>query len=161
MGGCIAQKYKEKHGVLAPEARFGINITIASILFPCALLITGWCLDKKVHWVAPLVGTAIFGFAQMIVIGVNTTYIVDSLPGRGATGIAVNNFVRMILASVASFVTEPLIKAIGVGPLFSILAGITLLLISVLIVLKKKGHQWRETYDLERIYDKLDDVDAH
>ncbi|ANZ73480.1 BA75_00996T0 [Komagataella pastoris] len=157
----LLKKYKEKHGVLAPEARFGINITIASILFPCALLITGWCLDKKVHWVAPLVGTAIFGFAQMIVIGVNTTYIVDSLPGRGATGIAVNNFVRMILASVASFVTEPLIKAIGVGPLFSILAGITLLLISVLIVLKKKGHQWRETYDLERIYDKLDDVDAH
>ncbi|AOA61834.1 Multidrug transporter of the major facilitator superfamily [Komagataella phaffii CBS 7435] len=154
----LLKKYKEKHGVLAPEARFGINITIASILFPCALLITGWCLDKKVHWVAPLVGTAIFGFAQMIVIGVNTTYIVDSLPGRGATGIAVNNFVRMILASVASFVTEPLINAIGVGPLFSILAGITLLLISVLIVLKKKGHHWRETYDLERIYDKLDDV---
>ncbi|ODV83551.1 hypothetical protein CANARDRAFT_9371 [[Candida] arabinofermentans NRRL YB-2248] len=152
----LLEQKRKKYGIVAPEARFGINVYIAAAIFPGSLLIIGWCLDKKEHWVTPLVGTAFFGFAQMIVIGVTVTYVADSLPGRGATGIALSNFVRMILAAGSSFATEPLIKAIGVGPLFSILAGVTVFLTVILVVIKKKGDHWRETYDLERIYDIVD-----
>lgn len=153
----LLEKKRREHGSVAPEARFGINVLVAVIIFPISLLITGWCLDKKEHWVTPLIGTALFGFASMIIIGVTVTYLVDSLPGRGATGVALNNFVRQMLATVACFVTEPLIKALTVGVLFSILAGIITLFAGILIILKKKGDYWRETFDLERLYDIVDD----
>ncbi|GME81130.1 unnamed protein product [Ambrosiozyma monospora] len=152
----LLKKKKEKYGIIAPEARFGINVYVAAILLPGSLFIIGWCLDYGEHWVTPLIGTALFGFAQMIVIGVTITYLADSLPGRGATGIALSNFVRQIMASGCSFAAVPLIKAMGVGPLLSMCAGICIVLALLIYVLKMKGDHWRETYDLEHLYDIVD-----
>ena len=146
----------KKYGVVAPEARFGINVFTAAVLLPLSLLISGWCLDKHEHWVTPLIGTALFGFAQMIVIGITITYLSDCLPGRGATGVAINNFIRQLMAAGVTFATAPLIKAIGVGPLFSICAGITAILMVILVIIVKRGDHWRETYDLEKLYDIVD-----
>ncbi|TID16664.1 hypothetical protein CANINC_004116 [Pichia inconspicua] len=154
----LLKKKIEKYGVVAPEARFGINVYVAAAMLPGSMLITGWCLDFKEHWVTPLIGTALFGFAQMIVIGVTVTYLADCLPGKGATGVALNNFIRMIMAAGVSFATEPLIEAIGVGPLFSICAGVCALLAILLVFIIKNGDRWRETYDLEELYDIVDDV---
>ncbi|VEU23125.1 DEKNAAC104159 [Brettanomyces naardenensis] len=153
----LLKKKIEKYGVVAPEARFGINVFASAAVIPASLLITGWCLDKKEQWVTPLIGTALFGFAQMIVIGVTITYLADCLPGRGATGVALNNFIRQLMAAGVSFATAPLINAIGAGPLFSICAGITAVLSVLLLVIVKRGDYWRETYDLERLYDIVDD----
>lgn len=152
----LLKKKIEKYGVIAPEARFGINVYVAAAILPCSLLITGWCLEYGEQWVTPLIGTALFGFAQMIVIGVTVTYLADCLPGKGATGIALNNFIRMIMAAGVSFATEPLIKAIGTGVLFSICAGVTAGLSVLLVIIIKKGDYWRETYDLEKLYDIVD-----
>lgn len=154
----LLKKKIEKYGVVAPEARFGINVYVAAAMLPGSMLITGWCLDYKEQWVTPLIGTALFGFAQMIVIGVTVTYLADCLPGKGATGVALNNFIRMIMAAGVSFATEPLIQAIGVGPLFSICAGVCALLSILLVFIIKNGDRWRETYDLEELYDIVDDV---
>lgn len=153
----LLKKKIAKYGVIAPEARFGINVYVAAALLPCALLITGWCLNYHKHWVTPLIGTALFGFAQMIVIGVTITYLADCLPGRGATGIALNNFIRMILAAAVSFCTEPLIRAIGVGVLFSICAGICAVLSLLIVLIVRNGDRWREKYDLEKLYDIFED----
>ena len=89
-------------------------------------------------------------------IGPVVTYLVDSLPGRGSTGVALNNFVRMILATVAVFVTEPLIKGLSTGPMFTIFAGVVVLWAAVLVIIRKKGTYWRENYDLQKLYDSLD-----
>lgn len=152
----LLKKKIEKYGVVAPEARFGINVYVAAAILPCSMLITGWCLEYGEQWVTPLIGTALFGFAQMIVIGVTVTYLADCLPGKGATGIALNNFIRMIMAAGVSFATEPLIKAIGTGVLFSICAGVTAALSVLLVIIIKRGDYWRETYDLEKLYDLVD-----
>lgn len=152
----LLKKKIEKYGVVAPEARFGINVYIAAAVLPCSMLITGWCLEYGEQWVTPLIGTALFGFAQMIVIGVTVTYLADCLPGKGATGVALNNFIRMIMAAGVSFATEPLIKAIGAGVLFSICAGVTAALSVLLVIIIKYGDHWRETYDLEKLYDIVD-----
>lgn len=152
----LYKKYKQKHGYPVPEARISYNILSAVICFPIALLIIGWCFDKHTFWVSPLVGTAIFGYASMMTIGPTVTYLVDSLPGRGATGVALNNLVRQILATIAVFVVEPIIKGMGTGPMFSMFAGIVTLWAVVLIVLKRRGDYWRENYDLQKLYDSLD-----
>lgn len=152
----LLKKYKEMHGIISPEARIGWNVVVAVVTFPIGLLIFGWCLDKKEHWVTPLVGTAIFGFASMMTIGATVSYLVDSLPGRGATGVALNNLIRMILAATSVFITTPMLKGMGVGWTFTMLAILVVVSSGVLVILKWKGDYFRDNYDLQKLYDKLE-----
>ncbi|KAH3674248.1 hypothetical protein WICMUC_003406 [Wickerhamomyces mucosus] len=153
----LLKQYKAKHnGFYAPEARLSYNILSAVITFPIALMILGWCFQYHTFWVTPLVGTAIFGYASMMTIGPTVTYLVDTLPGRGSTGVALNNLVRMIMATLAVFIVEPLINAIGPGPMFSLMTGIVLVSSSVLLIIKLRGTYWRENFDLQALYDKLE-----
>ncbi|SCU80419.1 LADA_0B07316g1_1 [Lachancea dasiensis] len=152
----LLKKHKEKYGILVPEARISWNVVTAVVSFPISLLIFGWCLDKHQHWVTPLVGTALFGFASMMTIGATVAYLVDSLPGKGATGVALNNLIRQILAAVAVFVTEPMLEGMGTGWAFTMLAIIVIAASSVLIILKIRGDYWRENFDLQSLYDKLE-----
>ncbi|CUM45115.1 uncharacterized protein AC631_00930 [Debaryomyces fabryi] len=152
----LLKKYSKKHnGEMVPESRISWNVLTAIILFPPACLIFGWCLDFGTHWVTPLIGTALFGFASMLVIGSTVTYLVDTLPGKGATGVALNNLIRQTLAAIATFVVEPLLRAIGPGILFSILMGIITLAALTLVVLKRNGAFYREHSDLSKLYEML------
>lgn len=152
----LLRTYAKSHnGELVPESRISWNIVTAIILFPPACLIFGWTLKYGEFWLVPLIGTAIFGFASMLVIGATVTYLVDTLPGKGATGVALNNLIRQILAAIATFIAEPLLRAIGPGVLFSILMGIMTVSSVSLIVLKRKGSYFRDNYDLGKLYDKL------
>ncbi|CAX41068.1 uncharacterized multidrug transporter, putative [Candida dubliniensis CD36] len=151
----LLNRYAQKHGELLPESRLSWNIVVAIILYPMACLIFGWTIHYREFWVVPLIGTALFGFASMLVIGATVTYLVDSLPGKGATGVALNNLIRQILAAIATFIIEPLLRAIGAGVLFSIIAGILLVSSLVLLYLKKHGAYYRENYDVMDLYAKL------
>lgn len=151
----LLNKYAEKHGELVPESRISWTIVLACILYPIACLIFGWTIKYGEFWLVPLIGTAICGFASMLVIGATVTYLVDTLPGKGATGVALNNLIRQILGAVATFIVEPLLRAIGPGILFSILAGILIVATLILLYLKKRGAYFREHYDLMLLYDKL------
>lgn len=152
----LLAKYAALHGgALVPESRISWNVVTAILLYPPACLIFGWCFDFGTHWVTPLIGTALFGFASMLVIGSTVTYLVDILPGKGATGVALNNLVRQILAATATFIVEPLLRAIGPGILFTILMGIMTVASVALWYLKKRGTQFRERYDLSEYYARL------
>ncbi|KAK6458261.1 A Q resistance multidrug resistance transporter [Scheffersomyces xylosifermentans] len=152
----LLKKYAESHnGELAPESRISWNVVTAVALFPPACLIFGWTLKYGEFWFIPLIGTGIFGFASMLLIGATVTYLVDTLPGKGATGVALNNLIRQILAAVATFVVEPLLRAIGPGILFSILTGVITVSAVTLVVLKRQGPYFREHYDLGKLYDQL------
>ncbi|CCE81664.1 Piso0_002327 [Millerozyma farinosa CBS 7064] len=152
----LLRRYAQRHnGELVPEARISWNVIVAIIMYPPACLIFGWCLKYGEHWVTPLIGTALSGFASMLVIGATVTYLVDMLPGKGATGVALNNLIRQTLAAIAVFIVEPLLNAIGPGILFSILAGIITVGALPLWILKRKGSYFRKNYDLSKLYEKL------
>ncbi|KAK8439793.1 hypothetical protein ACI3LY_004673 [Candidozyma auris] len=151
----IRRSGRRNNGELKPESRISWNIVTAITLYPAACLIFGWCLKYGEHWVTPLIGTALFGFASMLTIGVTVTYLIDVLPGKGATGVALNNLVRQILAAAATFVTVPLINALGTGVLFSIIAGVITVSGVSLLYLKHHGGQLRERYDIMDYYKRL------
>ncbi|ODV81836.1 A Q resistance multidrug resistance transporter [Suhomyces tanzawaensis NRRL Y-17324] len=152
----LLARYAQSHNnQLDPEARLSWNIVVAFVLYMPACLIFGWTLKYGQFWLVPLIGTALCGFASMLLIGATVTYLVDSLPGKGATGVALNNFLRQILAAVATFIVEPLLASIGPGILFSIIAGLILVAGLALIVVKRYGTYFREHNDLGALYDKL------
>lgn len=145
----LLRRHARNHnGELRPEARISWNFVVAVLLYPPACLVFGWCLDKGTLWVFPLIGTALFGFSSMLVIGITLTYIVDVLPGKGATGVAINNLVRQIFAAAATFCTEPLINALGVGLLLSIYMAVLVVCAGLMWYLKRNGALMRERYDI-------------
>ncbi|KAG5363791.1 Quinidine resistance protein 3 [Yarrowia sp. B02] len=149
----IVKRAKEKNGgVMIPEERIAENILLAAILFPVSLLIFGWCAQYHTFWLCPLIGTFIFGFASMMIFGTNTTYLVDALPGKGSSGVALNNFVRMILAAVATFVADPMIRGMTVGWCFTLWALLSIVVALSLVAIKIWGAHWRQTFDLSKIY---------
>lgn len=150
-------KYKKEHnGVIFPEARLSWNVFIAVVIFPPSLLVIGWCFDKKVFWVFPLIGTALFGLASMLIIGATTSYLTDEV--KGSRGIALNNFVRQICAAAACFSADKAILAMTVGWFFTFLSFIIILSSSSLILLKAKSQYFRDHSNLEKIKTKTEQL---
>ncbi|AMD22027.1 HGL313Cp [Eremothecium sinecaudum] len=145
-------KKREATGQLIPESRLSWNIVLAFIGFPIAMLSIGWCLHMKVHWVYALIGTAIFGFCSMVMIGTTMTYLVDSLPGKGSTAVALNNFARTLLAAIAVFNVDPMLRTLGPGWSLTLYLFCVMISITALIIVKKRGQYWRDNYNLKRLY---------
>lgn len=144
-----------------PEDRMGINVWIAGILYPCALIYYGWITNEGLYWLVPMVGAVFFGFGSMLVFGAATTMLTEFVPGRSSSAVAVNNcrflyfsnqrihsstkiypVVRNICSCIGGIVAEPLIVAIGNGWLFTILGIAGLVSISIIWVMRKVRHQF-------------------
>lgn len=116
-----------KHGgQLEAEGRFGINSWVGAIMYPLGILMYGWTIDTGLFVVVPEIGTFFFGLGMMIAFSTTTTYLIDAVPGRSSSAVAMNNLIRNILAAVGAIIGEPMIEVLGNGVLFSILAGVGL-----------------------------------
>ena len=113
-------------GELEAEGRFGMNAWVGAIMYPLGILVYGWTIEKGLFVLVPEIGTFFFGIGMMIVFTTVTTYLVDAVPGRSSSAVAMNNLIRNILACVGTIIGKPLIEALGNGVLFSILAGVSL-----------------------------------
>lgn len=60
----LAKRYN--NGKPKPEYRLP-TMLVGSILVPVGLFLYGWSAEEKVHWIAPVIGTAILGAAMMII----------------------------------------------------------------------------------------------
>lgn len=148
----VMKRSINKNGRVIPEDRIAENVYLASALYPCSLLIFGWTAWGQTFWLCPLIGTFLYGIASMIIFGNTMTYLVDTLPGKGSSGVALNNLLRMCLAAVATFVAGPLQRAMGFGWLYTMLAIGSLLAFISIIAIKKWGAHWRQNFDLSKIY---------
>lgn len=68
--GYLAKKHND--GKPKPEYRLPIML-IGAVLVPVGLFLYGWSAEKKLHWMAPIVGTAILGAALMIIFVSSTS----------------------------------------------------------------------------------------
>ncbi len=134
--------------VYLPEDRVRENMWLAAMLYPGAMVWFGWTAGKGVHFMVPSVANFFFGLGSMLVFGVTTTMLTEFMPRRSSSGVAVNNFVRNIFSCVGSVVAQPLIDAMGVGwlctmvGLFALVTGT-----GAIWALRRYGAQWREEMD--------------
>lgn len=56
--------------VMKPEYRLP-PLKAGAILLPAGLFIYGWTAEYKVHWIAPIIGTAVIGVGNLIIFMVN------------------------------------------------------------------------------------------
>jgi MFS family permease len=131
-----------------PEDRMKENLWLAASLYPAALLWYGWVVDKHVYWIVSCIANFFFGIGSMLVFSCVTTMLTEFTPKRSSSGVALNNFVRQILATIAAVVVQPLINAMGTGwmcTMIALFAWVTGNL--ALFTLLKRGPKWRVKMD--------------
>lgn len=144
-----AGRYDDKGKLIyLPEDRLRENAWIAASMFPAAMIWFGWCTDKKVFWLAAIIPNFFFGMGTMLIFGAIATMLTEFLPKKSSSGVALNNFVRNIFSCIAVIVTEPLLNAMGVGWLCTMVALFAFIMGNCCIwVLTKNSAKWRITMD--------------
>ncbi|KAI8931045.1 hypothetical protein NX059_012056 [Plenodomus lindquistii] len=145
-----AGRYDERGRlVYRPMDRMRENAWIAAFLWPSALVVYGWTVERGVHWIVPMVANFFFGIGSMLIFSLVSTMLTEFMPRRAASGIALNNFVRNIFSFTGAMVAEPVLSGIGNGWLMTIL-GIWSVVTgcAALGAMGRWGEGWRE--ELER-----------
>lgn len=134
--------------IYLPEDRMCENAWLAVSLYPTMLIVFGWTVAKGLHWAVPSVTNFVFGVASMLIFSAATTMLTEFMPSRSSSGIAVNNFVRNLFSFVGTVITQPLIDAMGVGWLCTMVGlGALILSLGCVYSLKRFGPKWRKEMD--------------
>ncbi|KAM5360478.1 hypothetical protein ACJZ2D_013707 [Fusarium nematophilum] len=97
----LIRRLTEETGVQGgsePEFRLPPAI-LGSVLVPAGIFMFGWSCYPWVHWIVPVIGSAIFGAGTLLVFSGIFTFLVDAYPQYAASALAANAFVRCAFAA--------------------------------------------------------------
>ncbi|KAI2463288.1 major facilitator superfamily domain-containing protein [Annulohypoxylon bovei var. microspora] len=140
----IMHRYTKRHGgKRKPEARLPASLG-SMLLCPAGIIIYGVCLQRKTHWMGPVMGMAIASFGLQLVTTVSYTYCSDCYKPQSAEIGSLYNFGRQTFAFPMGFYALPFANRIGIQWAWITLALITALTSLGIVVLIFKGEQWRK-----------------
>ena len=68
--GELPEDGRPKESSIKPEYRLP-PLRLGAVLLPAGLFMYGWTADYKVHWIAPIIGTALIGIGNLIIFMVS------------------------------------------------------------------------------------------
>ncbi|OTA89092.1 hypothetical protein M434DRAFT_79794 [Hypoxylon sp. CO27-5] len=135
---------------MKPEYRLPL-LPLGAILIPAGLFIYGWTADYKVHWIAPIIGTAVVGVGNLIVFMSIQMYLVDTFTIYAASAIACNTVVRSLAGAVLPLAGLPMYSKLGIGWGNSLLGFIAVALFPVSLVIIKYGEYLRNRFVIKNL----------
>ncbi|PWY62966.1 MFS transporter [Aspergillus eucalypticola CBS 122712] len=106
---------------LPPAIAGGPLVTIGLFIF-------AWTIYPQVHWIAPLIGSALFGAGTILVYSGIFTFLVDAYPTYAASALAANSFARSIFGGVFPLFGIQMYNNLGYHWATSLLAFLTLVM---------------------------------
>ena len=138
------------NGELKPEYRL-IPLEWSSLSLPAGLFLYGWTMQYQVHWIVPLIGSAIYGFGQLAVFLCIMSYLIDAFGMYAASALAANTAVRSIFGAVLPLAEARIYSILGYGWGNSLLGFIVLALVPTPILLNRYGETLRKRFNASRI----------
>ena len=138
-------RHKSTRGTASPECRL-LPMACGAVLVPIGLLVYGWTAAAKVHWIAPIIGTAILSIGLSIGQISSSSYLVDVFGEYAASAVAGSLVVRYLASTLLPLAGPPLLTAVGVGWTATILSIISLLFLPIPLILIKYGKQLRSRH---------------
>ncbi|KAK7987297.1 hypothetical protein PG989_007612 [Apiospora arundinis] len=111
-----------------PENRL-IPILPAMIAFPAGLLIYGWTLEKRAHWMVPAIGSMLCGFSLASSTTPIMSYLVDIFDVRSASAIAAVLPLRYLAGAFLPVASPYMYARLGHGWANTLLALILLVIV--------------------------------
>lgn len=137
-------------GERKPEYRL-IPLEWSSLSLPIGLFLYGWTMQYQVHWIVPLIGSAIYGFGQLAVFLCIMSYLIDAFGMYAASALAANTVVRSIFGAVLPLAGARMYSVLGYGWGNSLLGFIALALVPIPFLLNRYGETLRKRFDASRI----------
>lgn len=134
----LEAKVKKNNGVSVPEMKFE-PLFVGAFLTPIGLMIFAWTCYKNVHWMGPMVGSAIFGAGVFYVFVGVFNYTVDAYRKYSASGMACNSFVRCVMGGIFPLFGLQMYKGMGINWAGFLITMITVLMIPVPFLFTKYG----------------------
>lgn len=139
LGGMLSDRAAAAHPT-EPEARLTHNMLITLIVMPASLVLFGWSAHLHTHIVAPLFGMFGIGFACAALLPGVFSFCTTLKQSEAAGAAAMIQTMMFVASGVLILVSAVVVRAIGLGPWFSILAGVQLLctLFAYLQIIRKR-----------------------
>ncbi|KAF5344365.1 hypothetical protein D9758_013250 [Tetrapyrgos nigripes] len=117
---------RKNGGVGKPEMRIPV-LFFGSLVVPVGLFWYGWSAQAKIHWIMPIIGTAIFGFGLMTSFLPIQLYLVDTFT-YAASALSAASTIRSLFGFGFPLFTGQMFDALGIGGGNSLLAGLAIVL---------------------------------
>lgn len=138
------RKYASAGKPITPEARLPLIIILPGALtFPAGLFVYGWSVEARVHWVVPLIGTAITGFGSILIFIAIQTYLIDAFEKYAASVIGANAVLRGVAGALIPLGGLDLYTSLGWGWGNSLLGFVALVLAPVPWIFSLYGSRLR------------------
>lgn len=137
-------------GGMKPEYRLP-PLVVGSVFMPAGLFMYGWSAQEKVHWIVPIIGTALVGIGTMAVFMCVISYLVDAFTIYAASALAANTVVRSIMGALLPLAGASMYASLGLGWGNSLLGFVALACIPVPSLLLKYGERMRKSFDASRL----------
>ncbi|KAB8255474.1 major facilitator superfamily domain-containing protein [Aspergillus pseudonomiae] len=111
-------------GLSEPEYRLPPAI-LGGILIPIGLFWFGWTTYASIHWIVPILGSAVFGAGLLLEFTGIFTFLVDAYPQYAASALAANGFARCIFAAAFPLFGNQMYDKLGYQWATSLLAFLT------------------------------------
>ncbi|KAI5294192.1 hypothetical protein KEM52_004516 [Ascosphaera acerosa] len=131
-----------------PEWRLPPALRIAIAGAPCVtigLFIFAWTMYARIHWIAPVIGSAVFAFGVMLVFSGIFTFLVQAYPLYAASALAANIFTRSMFATVFPLFGHQMYTNLGFNWASSLLAFLTLVMLPFPYIFYRYGARIRKT----------------
>lgn len=129
-------------GASEPEFRLP-PVIFGALLAPIGLFMFGWSTYAWVHWIVPIIGSAIFGAGVILVFTGIFTFLVDAYPTYAASALAANAFVRCAFAASFPLFGNQMYEKLGYQWASSLLAFITVAMLPFPYLFFKYGKKIR------------------
>ncbi|VUC32560.1 unnamed protein product [Clonostachys rosea] len=120
-----------------PPAIFG------SLLVPLGLFVFAWTTYPSIHWIVPIVGSAVFGMGNILVFTGIFAFLVDAYPDYAASALAANACVRCVFAAAFPLFGNEMYVTLGFQWASSLLAFLTLAMVPFPFLFFKYGKRIR------------------
>jgi MFS family permease len=117
-----------KDGEFMPEWRLPPAIA-GSFCVVAGLFIFAWTTYPNVHWIAPIIGSALFGAGTILVYSGIFTFLVDAYPLYAASALAANSFARSMFGGIFPLFGIQMYERLGYQWATTLLAFLTVLML--------------------------------
>jgi multidrug resistance protein len=137
-------KKEQARGTAIPEHRLHLLLSLpGAICLPIGVFIYAWTTEKQVHWIAPIIGTALVGLGNLTGMMTVQTYLVDAFTIHAASAIAANTVLRSIFGAFLPLAGLDMFDKLGLGWGNSLLGFIALALVPVPVFFRYRGESIR------------------
>jgi MFS family permease len=135
-----SKKMEHRNGLHKPEYRLP-PLLVGALIVPGSLFWYGW--GVHLHWMMPIVGSALFAVGYMCTFLPSIMYLVDTYTEHAASAIGACTVVRSICGAFLPLVADPLYRRLGYDMGNTVLAIVALAFVPFTVVLTRYGERIR------------------